>query len=334
MCDSVHCGIAAYTGFAGEQSCIEADSTFTARSHRNISAGNSQRLPSSHPHGTSRVSGWIKVDKNLGETIRFRRVVRKLRDSSNALRSVTDALSVTIVLGALQRFWIYADSHISDDNTLDITPDEINELVGVEGFAQALPADWLKVLDTDQVQLPDFVEHNGSSEKQRRDNARRQAEYRHRHKSHNVTRDVTPSNTRNDARPDQTRPEEIKRVETSSLPPAAAQPAQCREFADLKSIFPRRAGSQPWDRAQKAVNARLREGHSWNEILEGARRYAAFVRATGKEHTESVLQASTFVGPSKHFLNPYDLPATKADARLAGNLSAADEFMRRTESTQ
>lgn len=109
---------------------------------------------------------------------------------------------------------------------------------------------------------------------------------------------------------------------------------QCAEFADFKMIFPRRAGSQPWDRALKAINARLREQHSWNEILDGARRYAEFIRATGKEHTESVLQAATFVGPSKHFLNPYTLPATKADARLAGNLSAADEFLRRTEVTQ
>ena len=279
------------------------------------------------------MSGWIKVDKDLGETIRFRRVVRKLRDNSNALRSVTDALAVTIVLGALQRFWIYADSHIGDDNTLDITPDEINEIVGIDGFAQALPADWLQVLDSDHVQLPDFIEHNGSSEKQRRGNARRQAEYRHRHKSHNVTRDVTPSNTRNDARPDQTRPEEtIKKV--PSVPPAAAQPSTSAEFTDLKLIFPRRAGSQPWDRALKAIHARLREGHTWAEILDGARRYAAFVRATGKEHTEGVLQAATFVGPSKHFQNPYELPHTKADTRLTNNLSAAEEFMRRTEVAQ
>src|SRR5688572_25772067 len=106
------------------------------------------------------MSGWMKFDKGLIDSIRFRRVVRKLRDS-NALRSVTDGddvMDVTIVLGALVRFWAYADSHIDDDDTLDMTLDEINEFVGVKGFAQSLPADWLKVLDTDHVQLPGFVE--------------------------------------------------------------------------------------------------------------------------------------------------------------------------------
>jgi len=129
-------------------------------------------------------------------------------------------------------------------------------------------------------------------------------------------------------------PKKSKRVETSSLPPAASQPIALPEFDDFRSLFPRRSGSQPWDRAQKAIRARLGEGHTWVEILDGTRRYAEFIRATGKERTDFVLQAATFVGPSKHFLNPYELPASKADARLANNLSAADEFMRRTEVTQ
>jgi hypothetical protein len=279
------------------------------------------------------VSGWIKVDKDLGETIRFRRVVRRLRDSSNALRSVTDALAVTIVLGGLQRFWIYADSHICDNNTLDITPDEINELVGIEGFAQALPADWLQVLDSNQVQLPDFVEHNGSSEKQRRNNARRQAEYRHRHKSHNVTRDVTPSNARNDARPDQNRPEE-KRPEEEKKRTAVEPPTDPPWFLEFRMLYPPRAGDQPKRAALRAANARITEGHTPDEFLDGARRYAAFCVATGKANTEYVQQWARFLGPQKSFLQPWTLPASKADTRLAGNLSAADEFMRRTEVTQ
>lgn len=289
------------------------------------------------------MAGWIKTEKDLTETIRFRRVVRKLRDNSNALRSVTDALAVTIVLGALQRFWIYADSHIRDDNTLDITPDEINEFVGIDGFAQALPADWLQILDTDDVKLPDFIEHNGSSEKHRRDNARRQAEYRHRHKSHNVTRDVTDSNARNDARPDQTRPEETRQEKNPSAPAAPTQSPKTRTvsreadaewFLDFKLAYPQRSGDPNWRGAQRAANARMREGHSPADFIEGAKRYAEFCRITGKVGTEYVKQAATFLGPDKSFLQPWSPPATKADNRLAGNLSAAEEFMRRTEVTQ
>ena len=82
----------------------------------------------------------------------------------------------------------------------------------------------------------------------------------------------------------------------------------------------------------KAANARLREGHKVTEFIDGAKRYAKFCKDTGKTGTEYVKQASTFLGPGKPFLLPWDPPTNKADTRLAGNLAAADEFMRRTES--
>lgn len=84
----------------------------------------------------------------------------------------------------------------------------------------------------------------------------------------------------------------------------------------------------------RAANERLREGHVPTEFIEGARRYAAFCQATGKANTEFVKQAASFLGPDKAFLLPWNLPNSRADTRLAGNLSAAEEFMRRTEPTQ
>lgn len=156
------------------------------------------------------MSGWIRIEKDLATTMRFRRVVRAVKES-NALRGVTncdDSFVTTLVIGALARFWTYADSHITDDNTLAITLDEIDDLVGVQGFAKALPADWLHVIDADNVKLPDFLEHNGTSAKQRKDAARRQATYRKRHHHSNVTQESRVTNARNGARPDQdqTRP--------------------------------------------------------------------------------------------------------------------------------
>ena len=112
---------------------------------------------------------------------------------------------------------------------------------------------------------------------------------------------------------------------------AATRPAQCPEFEIFKSLYPRRAGSQPWPRALKSAKARIQEGSTWSEIHDGARRYAEFCRVTGKVGTEFVQQAATFLGPAKPFLEPWNPPATKADIRLASNLDAADEFMRRTE---
>lgn len=113
-----------------------------------------------------------------------------------------------------------------------------------------------------------------------------------------------------------------------SKPPAKDQPP---EFADFWRIFPKRAGDNPKGKTLRAIHARLAEGHTWDEILDGASRYAEFIRATGKERTEFVKQAATFCGPEKPFLDPWTPPATKADNRLESNLSAAAEFMRRTE---
>jgi hypothetical protein len=126
----------------------------------------------------------------------------------------------------------------------------------------------------------------------------------------------------------ETAPDTDTDTDTDKNTTVASRPCETPEFAEFKSLYPKRAGSQPWSNALKAINARLRVGHSWTEILDGVRRYAAFVRATGKEGTEYVMQAATFCGPSKRFLEPWDTPPpppTKAEARLRANLSAFDE---------
>jgi hypothetical protein len=92
-----------------------------------------------------------------------------------------------------------------------------------------------------------------------------------------------------------------KRRSTAAAPPTPA------EFGELKTIFPKRAGDQPWPATLQACNARIREGHTWSEILDGVRRYAGFCEATGKIRTETVMQAKRFCGPSKPFLNDWTL---------------------------
>lgn len=295
------------------------------------------------------MSGWIKFWKDMPNDPRVLSAAMKLSERYLlAHRSPGGGVDLSntetcnawrnAVTGALATLWCYADEHIRDDDTLPLTSQTLDAVVGLEGFFDVMPREWIDELDDGSVILPGYCEKNALIAKRKRaikSNAR-VTQWRRAKKSkgngvtgQHVTQHIVAGDLDQDRDQDKS-----KRVETSSLPPAAAQPAQCAEFANFKSIFPRRSGSQPWPRAQKAINARLREGHTWSEILAGAERYAVFVRATGKEHTEGVLQAATFVGPDKHFLNPYTLPATKADARLASNLSAADEFMRRTEVAQ
>jgi len=110
---------------------------------------------------------------------------------------------------------------------------------------------------------------------------------------------------------------EGKGMEGSKTVSAAAPPTRSvvsREatpdwMLDFKLSYPERAGDQNWRGALRAANARLAEGHSTADLIAGARRYAAFVEATGKARTEYVQQAARFLGPSKPFLLPWTPPA-------------------------
>jgi uncharacterized protein YdaU (DUF1376 family) len=80
-------------------------------------------------------------------------------------------------------------------------------------------------------------------------------------------------------------------------------------FEEFWQAYPPRAGGNPKNRAAKAYSARLHEGHTPSEILAGAKRYADFIRDTGKAGTEFVLQAATFLGPDKRFRDEWDKPS-------------------------
>lgn len=80
------------------------------------------------------------------------------------------------------------------------------------------------------------------------------------------------------------------------------------EFLQALSSYPARDGGNPKPRAWKAWSARLREGSTAQQMLEGVRRYALHIRAKAKEGTEFVLQAATFFGPDKNFLESWEQP--------------------------
>ena len=111
---------------------------------------------------------------------------------------------------------------------------------------------------------------------------------------------------------------------TSPSVPRATSP---QWFLDFKLIYPNRAGDPNWSGGLRAANARMAEGHTIDEFMAGAARYAKFCAATGKVGTEIVQQASRFLGPGKPFLLPWNPPANKAEARLNTNISEMDKFL-------
>ena len=104
-------------------------------------------------------------------------------------------------------------------------------------------------------------------------------------------------------------------------------PAVPAEFAEFKEAYPKRSGSQPWTKALKAIRARLREGDQWDAILAGAKRYANYCESVSRTGTEYVLQAATFCGPDKHYLELWQPPPTKSELRQDKNIDAAESWL-------
>lgn len=92
----------------------------------------------------------------------------------------------------------------------------------------------------------------------------------------------------------------------------AARPLEPEELGEFRFSYPPRAGAQPWRRAIASIRTRLHEGDSWPDIIAGAKRYRLFCEATGKLGTEYVMQVATFVGPERHYMQPWTLPTVPA----------------------
>lgn len=84
------------------------------------------------------------------------------------------------------------------------------------------------------------------------------------------------------------------------------------KWIDYKTRMPNRAGGNTDKPAQDAWRARLREGHTWEQLFEGADRYSAYCAAEGMVGTRYVMQRKTFCGPSKPFLEEWKLPEKNA----------------------
>jgi len=120
------------------------------------------------------MSGWIKFEKDLVNDPRVLRIASRLRNAEVTPLS-RDKLAA---LGALVVLWSFADTHIRQDDTIECTADEINEVVGIANFCDLLPSDWLQVIDSDSVHLPYFLAHNGVQGKKKALNQKRQQRHR------------------------------------------------------------------------------------------------------------------------------------------------------------
>lgn len=88
-------------------------------------------------------------------------------------------------------------------------------------------------------------------------------------------------------------------------------------FEEAWQAYPKRSGGNNKLSAFKAWNARIKQGVKPETMLEGVKRYAAFMASEGKIGTSFVKQAATFFGPDKHFDEAWlvKTPANRAPTR-------------------
>ena len=78
-------------------------------------------------------------------------------------------------------------------------------------------------------------------------------------------------------------------------------------FEEAWQEYPKRNGGNPKPSAWKAWNARIKQGVKPEVMLDGVKRYAAFMAADGKVGTSYVKQAVTFFGPDNHFEESWEI---------------------------
>lgn len=98
-------------------------------------------------------------------------------------------------------------------------------------------------------------------------------------------------------------------------PTRSAKQDYSPEFETAWQAYPKRAGGNPKPSAFKAWKARLREGVTPETLLEGVKRYAAYVRVTGSTGTQFVKQTATFFGPDRHFEESWQTPSAPGGGR-------------------
>ena len=98
---------------------------------------------------------WIKWDKGLTRKPKILALARVLQCS----RWKTAALCM--------EFWEWADDVTRDGEVRGVTLEDIDAMIGVEGFANALTElDWITMTEQG-IQIPKFSRHNGQPAKAR-----------------------------------------------------------------------------------------------------------------------------------------------------------------------
>jgi hypothetical protein len=121
------------------------------------------------------LSGWIKFEKDMANDPRLIELAVQMADAASLASGNRDlprqeavALYCNALRGALVTLWCYADTHIRDDDTLDMGAGAVEALVGIDGFCDLLPDEWVTITNDGSVKLPGYCAKNGVISRRKR----------------------------------------------------------------------------------------------------------------------------------------------------------------------
>jgi hypothetical protein len=113
------------------------------------------------------------------------------------------------------------------------------------------------------------------------------------------------------------------KAKAARRPGTAVAVKQDPVWESIRAEYPKRHGDQGWRAAESRYRAAVQAGTDPHTILAGVRRFATYIRATGKWGTEFVRSAEVFFGKKKSWEEPWTQPDGAAIVAPNGRPTAA-----------
>ena len=194
--------------------------------------------------------------------------------------------NITLAIGALQRFWSWAQAETVDGWIEGVDAESISSIVGVPGFGEALKKTKWLICKADGVEIPRFNKHMGNGSKRRLLTARGQDTWRSRHDDRNA--DVTPER---DASVIHALPTEQKKDRTEEKKKRIQIHQIDVDFAEWWKLYPKKVGKD--DAIKKYKDAWKDVGQK--VLLDAVSQYAAAVAKWPKSERKYRLNPATWL---------------------------------------
>ena len=250
-------------------------------------------------------NSWLRLWHEMPNDPKWRTISRISKQPVATVQAVFIHLLVSASRNVTRGHFDVTEEDLA--SALDVTEQDIQPILdAMQG--RVLDGDYVSGWDKRQV----MKEDNGNTSNTAKTPAERKRQQREREKlrasGHEESRQVTDGSRGVTTDTDTDTDKELK---DPPLPPKGNQEAKSEyspEFEEAWSVYPRRAGGNSKQAAFKAWNARIKSGVAVEDMVDGVKRYAAYIVATGKIQTEYVQQAATFFGRSCHYENEWQIP--------------------------